>query len=200
MPGAGKHRPQTLPFLVIDEETWLELGSPNHDLLGQPAPAIKKVEDGVELFLEAAECYCLTDRLEPKGLAGDTYRELRAQAAWAITMITRRIRVRDISPFDWKQMAALVQAGAREFLSAVTHLEPALVKEDVLAALKLATAVSRFPSSRHMGYRGAPARHARTAGSLAAHLGRCPVPRGAPAGCQGCARTPRVIAHRLPAM
>ena len=145
--------PKLAHSILLDSATWLALGSPKHDLLGQPAPAIKRQPatdtdtdaDRVELFLEAGECYCLTDRLEPKGLAGDAYREIRAQAAWAITMISRRIRVRDISPFDWRQMAALVQTGAKSFLSAVTHLDAALVKEDVLAALRVSLAVNHFP-------------------------------------------------------
>ena len=130
--------------ITLDEETWVELGSPHHDLLGQAAPAIKKQPGHIELFLEPAECFCLAERPEPRGLAGDAYRELRAQAAWATAMITRRIRVRHVSAFDWREMAAQVQAGAKPFLAAVSRVDPALVKEDALAALKQAAVVDRF--------------------------------------------------------
>lgn len=125
--------------------TWREFGSPVHDLLGQPLPAIKQHAADVEIFLEAGETFCLVEHAEPRGLCGDAYREARAQAAWAITMITRRIRVRDISPFDWRAMAELVRGSAKKFLSAVSQLDPARVKTDVLTALKEATAAETFP-------------------------------------------------------
>jgi predicted glycogen debranching enzyme len=136
--------PKIARSITLDLETWEELGSPRNDLLGQTAPAVKEHPEGIEISLEAAGCFCLAERPEPHGLAGDAYRESRAQAAWAIAMITRRIRVRHVSAFDWREMAAFVQAGAKPFLAAVSQLDPALVKEDTLAALKQAAAVEHF--------------------------------------------------------
>ena len=133
--------------LLLDAPVFAELGSPQMDLLGQAAPAPQPAADGkVELRLEAGECFCLAPSVQPQGLSGDRYREARAQSAWAITMISRRIRVRDISPYDWRQMAALVQAGPKEFLAAVSRLDPAQVKEDVIAALEQAAGRSHFPA------------------------------------------------------
>ena len=137
--------PKIARSITLDLETWEELGSPRHDLLGQTAPAIKEHAEGIEIVLKPADCFCLAEQLEPRGLAGDAYRDLRAQAAWAIAMITLRIRMRHLSAFDWREMASRVQAGAKPFLAAVRYLDPALVKEDALAALKQAAAVERFP-------------------------------------------------------
>lgn len=132
---------------TLDEATYEDLGSPKVNLLGSTGPAMKRLEgESVEFLLEAGDSFCLASAREPRGLCGDRYRELRAQAAWAITQISRRIRVRDISPFDWRQMAELVEAGAREFLSAVQVLDPVRVKDDVLGALKEAAQQKGFPS------------------------------------------------------
>jgi len=132
--------------LSIDAVTYESLGSPATDLLGQPAPLVARTRgDKVELSLGPGACYCLAPAAVPAELRGDDYRELRAQAAWAITMISRRIRVREISPFDWRRMAALVQAGPCEFLAAVSDLDPVRVKENVLAALESMLSRRPFP-------------------------------------------------------
>jgi glycogen debranching enzyme len=126
--------------LLLDESVYSDLGSPTVDLLGQTSPNSKATSEGqVEFRLRPGECLCLSDAAEPRGLRGEAYREARAQSAWAITMISRRFRVRDISPFNWRLMAEFVQRGAKQFLSAVSRLDPALVKEDVLAALRAST-------------------------------------------------------------
>ena len=81
------------------------------------------------LELKGGECLCLSATVQPHGLSGDRYREAHAQSAWAITMISRRIHVRDISPYDWRRMARLVEDGPRQFLAAVSNLDAALVKQ-----------------------------------------------------------------------
>ena len=133
-------------LLSLERKVFEALGSPKTDLLGQAAPSIKDTPDGkIEFLLQGGECFCLAPSLVPKGLGGDRYREAHAQSAWAITMISRRIAVRDISPFDWQKMAGLVEAGPKEFLTAVSNLDPALVKEDVLAALQKTRKEQHFP-------------------------------------------------------
>ncbi len=132
--------------LLVDKSSYEELGSPRIDLLAQPAPEINATADGkIEFRLRGGDCFCLAPRLDPQGLSGDRYREARAQSAWAITVISRRIHVRDISPFDWRGMARLVETGPRGFLSAVSYLDPVLVKEDVIAALERAFGQKSFP-------------------------------------------------------
>jgi len=137
---------KTPRVLLLERKVYEHLGSPKLDLLGQSGPVIKELpDDKIEFLLQGGECFCLARALEPKGLSGDRYREARAQSAWAITMISRRIRVRDISPFDWRRMAALVEAGPKEFLTAVSNLDAALVKEDLMAALEKACGAKCFP-------------------------------------------------------
>jgi len=132
--------------IFLERKIYEYLGSPKLDLLGQSAPTIKETPDGkIEFLLQSGECFCLAPSLLPQGLSGDRYRVARAQSAWAITMISRRIAVRDISPFDWQKMAKLVESGPKEFLTAVSNLDPALVKEDVLAALEKARQEQHFP-------------------------------------------------------
>jgi predicted glycogen debranching enzyme len=130
----------------MERAAYEKLGSPRIDLLGQPSPVLREPAPGrVEFALDEGASYCLGATSVPRGLSGERYRETRAQSAWAITQIRRRIRVREISPFDWKQMAARVEQGPAEFLAAVNHLDPALAKEDVLTALQRAAARPSFP-------------------------------------------------------
>jgi len=132
--------------LSLEGKVYEHLGSPKLDLLGQSAPVFKETPDRkIEFLLQGGECFCLATALVPRGLSGDGYRETRAQSAWAITMISRRIHVRDISPFDWRRMAKVVEAGPKDFLTAASHLDPALVKEDIIAALEKAGAEEHFP-------------------------------------------------------
>lgn len=137
---------KTPRVLSLESKVYEHLGSPKLDLLGQSAPVFKETPDGkMEFLLQGGECFCLATALVPKGLSGDAYREARAQTAWAITMISRRVHVRDISAFDWQKMAAVVEAGPKKFLTAVTNLDAAMVKENVLVALEKARDQHHFP-------------------------------------------------------
>jgi len=137
---------KTPHVLSLERKVYEHLGSPKLDLLGQPPPGIKETPDGkVEFLLQGGECVCLGSGPIPAGLSGEPYREARAQSAWALSMISRRIHVRDISPFDWRRMARLVEAGPREFLTAANNLDPAMVREDVIAALAKASAEQHYP-------------------------------------------------------
>jgi hypothetical protein len=131
--------------LSLDQKVYSDLGSPGVELLGQRAPHPKPNAEGqLEFRLSPGECLCLSESPEPRGWRGDAYREARAQSAWAITMISRRFRVRDISPFDWRRMAEFVRRGAKAFLGTVSRLDPALVKEDVLGALEAPSSQTGF--------------------------------------------------------
>ncbi len=136
------------PFL-IDVLTYEDMGSPHIDLLSGAELKPKPAGGGRLAFeLAGAQCVCLGVSLQPRGLWGERYREWRAQAAWAITNLSQRIHVRDISAFDWKRMAALVQRGPREFLTAVSqlrHVDPAQIRENVIAALETVFARPTYP-------------------------------------------------------
>lgn len=133
--------------LAIESSVYNGLESPTIDLLSRNPPEIAGNTDGRTRFTVAAgACHCLAATPVSREITGDRYRELRAQAAWAITVISRRFHVRDLSPFDWRRMAELVQQGPRQFLAAVGVLDPARAKVDVLAALEEALARSPFPA------------------------------------------------------
>jgi glycogen debranching enzyme len=133
------------PFL-LDQLTYEDMGSPKFELLGQKLPRVQVAGDGRLAFeIAAGQCLCLAASPKPRGLEGERYRECRAQAAWAITSISKRIHVRDISPFDWMRLASLVQRGPAPFLAAVSQLDPARVKEDVIAALESAFELEIYP-------------------------------------------------------
>ncbi|MFZ1375073.1 MAG: amylo-alpha-1,6-glucosidase, partial [Geothrix sp.] len=73
-------RPQVCPVGASD---WALLGEAGLDLLGQPAPTARLLPSGDrELSLPPASCYCMSAHATPRGLAGDAYRQARAQAAW----------------------------------------------------------------------------------------------------------------------
>jgi len=132
--------------LLLESKVYEHLGSPKLDLLGQSAPSIKQTPDGkIEFLLQRGECFCLAPALVPKGISGDRYREARAQSAWAITMISRRIHVRDISPFDWQEMAKLVESGPQKLLAAISYLDAVLVRGDVIGALEKVNDGNRYP-------------------------------------------------------
>ncbi|MFM1769279.1 MAG: Alpha,4-glucan:maltose-phosphate maltosyltransferase 2 [Verrucomicrobiota bacterium] len=129
--------PRHTRTLVLDRVTYGALGAPSIDLLeGGHPPPVGASGGTVEFHLPPGAAACLATAAEPVGPRGDDYRQRRAQSAWAITQISRRIRVRDISPFDWGALAALVAAGPARFLAAVSRLEAARVRVDVLAALR----------------------------------------------------------------
>jgi predicted glycogen debranching enzyme len=133
------------PFL-LSQLTFEDMGSPRIDLLGQPVPKPKMAGEGKIVFeLEAGQCFCLAATAQPRGLSGERYREWRAQSAWAITTISQRIHVRDISSFDWRKMAEFVRRGPALFLSAVSRLDPVLVRQDVIAALESAVSEDAYP-------------------------------------------------------
>ncbi len=127
------------PF-VLEGLTYEDMGLPSVDLLTEGERKPKAAGNGRFAFeLAGAECLCLSSTARPQGLSGERYREWRAQSAWAITNLSRRIPVRDISAFDWQQMAALVRRGPARFLTAISHLarvDPVRIKEDVIAALE----------------------------------------------------------------
>ena len=146
-------RPQTLQ---LEADVFAAWGNPGLDLLGQEPPVIQiRGGEKVEFHLPAGGSLCLSSKAKPVGLTGEGYRRARAQAAWGITAISRKFAVRDISSYDWRRLAALVERSARRFLSAVTYLDPEAVKGDVVAALEATLGKNRFPPvvTWHLGSR-----------------------------------------------
>ncbi len=88
------------------------------DLLGQPVPEIKNTTDAkLAITLAPATCHCLALDSKPLGLSGEGYRRARAQAAWALTSISKVMSAETVGHFDWREVAALVNGSPAEWLA-----------------------------------------------------------------------------------
>lgn len=114
------------------------LGHPGLDLLTGQAVQARENGDQVVIDLAPGECRCLAVSTEPRGMAGQTYRDRRAQAASAIWMIGHFLDVEDIGPYDWQALAGLLDQRARTFVGCLSRLDRELARKDLLAALELA--------------------------------------------------------------
>jgi predicted glycogen debranching enzyme len=72
------------------------------------------------------------------------YRRARAQAAWAVTALSRLVPAEDIGPFDWRELAALVHRDPRAVLAAFDTMDRAVAGTDLLAAVRAAMDVNRY--------------------------------------------------------
>ena len=131
--------------VTIPVETFAACGAPTLDLLTRRERAPESIPGAVLLRLAPGECLCLSPSREPRGLAGEDYRRVRAQAAWALTVIGEVLSVEDIGAHDWRALAALAAAGPLAFIAAVAHLERGAARRDLLAALAAAGAVEDLP-------------------------------------------------------
>ncbi len=136
-------KPQTCPLRTED---WAALGEAPVDLLGQPLPRGKSlVGDGHELILPPGGCYCLATQASARGLAGEAYRQARAQAAWALQALAAVYPAEAIGPGHWRDLALRSSRDPAGFLAALPHLDGELLRRDLLAALDGAMAGPSFP-------------------------------------------------------
>lgn len=125
---------------------WAALGEPGHDLLGQPFPDHRTLPDGShELTLPPGGTCCLSATVAPRGLAGEAYRQARAQAAWALQCLTAVHPAESIGPGSWKDLAARAARNPEAFLAALPGVDRTELERDLLAALDAALAVPAFP-------------------------------------------------------
>ena len=74
----------------------------------------------------------------PAGLSGDEYRRARAQSAWAITALSQALLPEEIGPCPWRELAARVEADAREFLGSLAYIDRGRARTDLSGALEAA--------------------------------------------------------------
>jgi len=89
------------------------------DLLGQPIPEITASKGQLTFKLAAAAAYCLAAGSKPIGLSGSEYRAARARAAWAVQALSRVVLPEMIDGFDWRELAARVDASPAGFLGSL---------------------------------------------------------------------------------
>ena len=138
-----QERPQTCPVGTAD---WAVLGEAGLDLLGQPAPTARLLPSGHrELSLPPGSSYCLAAHATPRGLAGEAYRQARAQAAWGLQALAAIHPAEALGPAPWRGLAERVAADPAAFLGALPHVDAKLLRLDLLAALDAALAARAFP-------------------------------------------------------
>lgn len=106
----------------ISEKVFKELGEPLIDLLGQPKLKLSKSDGRIVFSLAGGAAYCLASTPKPQGLSGNEYRRAKAQAAWAISALSKVLMPEEIGNVDWRELAKLVDADAKKFLGAVSNL------------------------------------------------------------------------------
>ncbi|MEO6035212.1 MAG: glycogen debranching enzyme N-terminal domain-containing protein, partial [Verrucomicrobiota bacterium] len=111
---------------LLEEKIFRELGEPRIDLLDQPPIQFAQAKDGSASFsLAAGGACCLAVTPTPAGQTGESYRRARAQAAWALSALSKVMSPEKIGARDWRELAAQVDASPKQFLSEISHLPAA---------------------------------------------------------------------------
>lgn len=97
------------------------------------------------MTLQAGGSACLSAHATPQGLAGEAYRQARAQAAWALQALAMVHPAEAIGPGDWRGLAKRAAQSPARFLAALPHMEIEILRRDLLAAMDAALAVPAFP-------------------------------------------------------
>jgi len=106
------------------------------DLLGGLAPAAEWLgEREVRVAVNPGQSLCLSQALSAQGVAGDDYRRLRAQAAWAYTQLAHVLPHEDIGAADFVALALLVADDPAGFLACLSSLDPTEARADLVSAL-----------------------------------------------------------------
>ena len=124
--------PQQTQTLALNAADLRVLGASPVDLLtGAPFPSQPTRDGRIQFILAPGACHCLAPHLAPQGLAGNAYRQARAQAAWALTAVGYVLPMEKIGPCDWAALAARVKANPRGYLGALTCLPASNLVTDV---------------------------------------------------------------------
>jgi glycogen debranching enzyme len=130
----------------LEAAHWAFLGDRCLDLLGDAPPTVRPLANGgQEVLLPPGASYCLAAQDQPKGLAGEAYRQTRAQAAWALQALAAVHPAEAIGPGDWRGLAARVARDPKAFLAALPRLAVDHLRRDLLAALDAALAMPAYP-------------------------------------------------------
>ncbi|HZR20138.1 MAG TPA: amylo-alpha-1,6-glucosidase [Verrucomicrobiae bacterium] len=93
------------------------------DLLGQTLPEMEFQTDGSVLVrVPPAGAYCLSPTSVPRGLAGEDYRRLRAQAGSAAKAIGQALPPESIQLPPWPELASAINRDPARFLSALSAI------------------------------------------------------------------------------
>lgn len=134
--------------LVLSRSDGALLSASRADLLGQAIPVQRTVEDGYQVELDPAAAYCLADSPQPRGLAGEAYRQLRAQSAWALQQLAVAFPSECLGPCDWRALGALAAKDPLAFLGSMGRLDSASLESGLLGALERAMEAGQYLSAQ----------------------------------------------------
>ncbi|MDQ6630927.1 MAG: alpha-amylase family glycosyl hydrolase, partial [Verrucomicrobiota bacterium] len=135
---------QNSQTFVFDEKIYNDLGKPKIDLLNQALPKIENRDGKISFTLKPAAAFCLAAKPKPEGLSGENYRREKAQAAWAISAMSKILLPEEIGLYSWRELAKRVDENPGKFLAGISYLKSDAVKTDLLKALD--GAVENFPN------------------------------------------------------
>ena len=115
------------------------------ELLGQPLPERSDAKDQTTFTLPPGAAFCLAASEMPAGLAGDDYRRIRAQAAWALASLSKLIPAETIDGLDWRWLAEQVARSPKKFLAAASEFAARNAKTPLADVLVAAEAGDVFP-------------------------------------------------------
>ena len=130
---------------TLETKAYRDLREPGIDLLGQDPPLTTARDDQQVLFtLAPGACHCLAAAPRPTGLAGDSYRRMRACAAFGLRALSQVLPVEQIGPFSWRVLGDRVDRNPAGFLAALRHIDLTRSPLDLVTALDSAIGRAGF--------------------------------------------------------
>ena len=127
--------------LELPTTAWDDLGTSPVDLLEQELPRLSAAQ---LCTMGPGESFCLAASHAPVGLAGNAYRELRAQASWAYRHLEQVLPAEKLGPADWRELGALAAQDPGAFLAALPYLREEDAERNLLAGLTAALATDGY--------------------------------------------------------
>ncbi|HJU83026.1 MAG TPA: amylo-alpha-1,6-glucosidase [Holophagaceae bacterium] len=143
--------PQRSNELVFEGDGADLLATCRVELLGQAPPQARPTGDGatrLAVALEPGAAFCLSRDPEPRGLAGQAYRDLRCASGWALQQMAAVLAPEDLGPCAWQELGAWVREDPGRFLGCLASLDPVRLRADLLGSLRDAAASERYPPLR----------------------------------------------------
>jgi len=134
------------PAVLAWDAAWDNTDAPLiYDLL-RPEIALVRTK---ELHLAPGQVCCLAASPQPLGLAGDSYRHLRALAQAGYVMLSRVLAPEGMGPIPWRELATLVGTDIGGFIAALSRLDHRLATHDLGAAIRAGIAAEGVPLVVH---------------------------------------------------
>jgi starch synthase (maltosyl-transferring) len=130
----------------LPKQAFTDLGEPKHDLLANTGFKPQSRGENIEFRLEPGQSLCLSSAPKPVGLAGNAYRDRRAQHAFAIRALASVLEPEQIGPHSWTDLAAIVERDPKRFLASLASLDRNTASTDLLKALEAAMQPDLYPA------------------------------------------------------